>query len=152
MFRGVSQLNLDSKGRLVFPARFRDRLITHCEGEVVATIDYRDKCLVIYPLPEWEVIEQKLIGLSDLRESAKRLKRLLIGHAQELQVDNSGRALVPSPLRDFAGLKKKVVLIGQGNKLELWDEERWERSRAEWLEEAASADAELPDDLDGLAL
>lgn len=152
MFRGVSQLNLDSKGRLVFPARFRDRLINHCDGEVVATIDYRDKCLVIYPLPEWEKIEKKLIELSDLRESAKRLKRLLIGHAQEIQVDNNGRALVPPPLRDFASLEKRVVLIGQGNKLELWDETRWEESRARWLEEVAGADAELPGDLEGLSL
>ncbi|BAU58521.1 division/cell wall cluster transcriptional repressor MraZ [Halorhodospira halochloris] len=152
MFRGVSQLNLDSKGRLVFPARFRDRLINHCDGEVVATIDYRDKCLVIYPLPEWEVIEQKLIALPDMRESTKRFKRLLIGHAQEIQVDNNGRALVPPPLRDFAGLAKKVVLIGQGNKLELWDEARWEQRRTQWLEEAAAPDAELPEDLEGLSL
>ncbi len=153
MFRGVSQLSLDAKGRVVFPARHRDRLHEHCEGEVVATIDYRDRCLAVYPLPEWEVIERKLVALPDLQQSAKRLKRLLIGHAQELQVDASGRVLVPTPLRDYAGLEKRVVLIGQGNKFELWDESLWEERRAEWLEEAvATPEADLPEELGHLSL
>jgi len=152
VFRGVNQLNLDAKGRLAFPSRHRDRLLSHCSGEVVATIDYRDRCLVFYPLPEWEEIERKLIALPDLQPSAKRLKRLLIGHAQELQVDGNGRALVPPPLREYAGLEKRVVLIGQGNKFELWDESLWEQRRADWLQEAAAADAELPGELESLAL
>ncbi|MBK1735596.1 cell division/cell wall cluster transcriptional repressor MraZ [Halorhodospira abdelmalekii] len=152
MFRGVSQLSLDAKGRLALPARFRDRLLGHCEGELVTTIDYRDRCLVLYPLPEWERIERKLIALPDLQEGAKRLKRLLIGHAQEMQVDGSGRVLVPQPLREYAGLSKRVVLIGQGNKLELWDEAVWEQQRMQWLEEAAAAELHLPEALEHLAL
>ncbi len=152
MFRGVNQLNLDAKGRLAFPSRHRDRLHKHCDGEVVATIDYRDRCLVVYPLPEWEAIERKLVALPDLQPSAKRLKRLLIGHAQELQVDGNGRALVPPPLREYAGLEKRVVLIGQGNKFELWDEALWESRRAAWLEEAAETDAGLTEELESLAL
>ena len=153
MFRGVNQLNLDAKGRLAFPSRHRDRLMSHSGGELVATIDYRDHCLVFYPLPEWEEIERKLVSLPDLQPSAKRLKRLLIGHAQELQVDGNGRTLVPPPLREYAGLEKRVVLIGQGNKLELWDESLWEQRRADWLQEAAAAEAEaLPSELEQLAL
>ncbi len=153
MFRGVSQLNLDAKGRIVFPARHRDRLHAHCEGEVVTTIDYRDRCLAVYPLPEWEVIERKLVALPDLQQSAKRLKRLLIGHAQELQVDANGRVLVPPPLREYAGLEKRVVLIGQGNKFELWDEALWEERRTSWLEEAAAVpEDELPEELGHLSL
>ena len=152
MFRGVSQHNLDAKGRLAFPARHRDRLLDHCSGEVVATINYREYCLVFYPLPEWEEIERKLIALPDLQQGAKRLKRLLIGHAQELQVDRNGRTLVPLPLREYAGLARQAVLIGQGNKFELWDAALWEQRRAEWLQEAAAADADLPEALESLAL
>ncbi|MFP4648324.1 MAG: division/cell wall cluster transcriptional repressor MraZ [Halorhodospira sp.] len=152
MFRGVNPLNLDDKGRLAFPARHRDRLLSHCRGEAVATIDYRDYCLVLYPLPEWEEIERKLVALPDLQPSAKRLKRLLIGHAQELQVDAHGRVLVPGPLREYAGLEKQVVLIGQGNKLELWEAGLWEQRRAEWLQEAAASGEELPAELESLAL
>lgn len=153
MFRGVNQLNLDAKGRVVFPARHRDRLLEHCGGEVVATIDYREYCLALYPLPEWEAIERKLVALPDLQQGAKRLKRLLIGHAQELVVDTSGRALVPPPLREYAGLEKRVVLIGQGNKFELWDEARWDARRAEWLDEAAAlTEEELPEELGQLSL
>ncbi len=152
MFRGVNQLSLDAKGRVVFPSRYRDQLLGHCSGEVVATIDYRDRCLALYPLPEWEAIERKLVELPDLQASAKRLKRLLIGHAHELQVDGNGRALLPQPLREYAGLEKRVVLIGQGNKFELWDQPHWEQQRAEWLQAAAAEDAELPEELESLAL
>lgn len=138
---------------MVFPARHRDRLLSYCAGEVVTTIDYREYCLSVYPLPEWEQIERKLVALPDLQPGAKRLKRLLIGHAQELTVDASGRALVPPPLRQYAGLEKRVILIGQGNKFELWDEGRWEARRAEWLNEAAAlGEEELPEELGQLSL
>ncbi len=153
MFRGVNQLSLDAKGRLAFPSRLRDRLQSFCGGAIVVTIEYREQCLVIYPLPEWEEIERKLVALPDLQPGAKRLKRLLIGHAQELQVDGNGRALVPPPLRAYAGLDKRVVLIGQGNKLELWDESLWEQRRADWLREAAAAEGEdRSEALESLAL
>ncbi|MGD8429262.1 MAG: division/cell wall cluster transcriptional repressor MraZ, partial [Ectothiorhodospiraceae bacterium] len=102
-------------------------------------------------LPEWETIEQKLVRLPTLNRTARRLQRLLIGHATECQLDGNGRILVPPPLREFAGLDKKTVLIGQGNKFELWDENAWTEKRDEWLAEAAEEE-ELPDELESLSL
>ncbi len=150
MFRGVAQINLDAKGRMAFPSRYRERLLALCDGNLVVTVD-RDHCLLVYPLPEWEHIEQKLVRLPSLNRSARRLQRLLIGHATECQLDGSGRILLPPPLREFASLDKRTVLIGQGNKFELWDEATWTVRRAEWLDEAAGTD-ELPGDLESLSL
>ncbi|WP_040661888.1 division/cell wall cluster transcriptional repressor MraZ [Nitrococcus mobilis] len=150
MFRGVAQINLDVKGRMAFPGRYRDRLLQSSDGQVVVTVD-RDHCLLIYPLPEWERIEQKLIKLPTLNRTARRLQRLLIGHATECQLDGNGRILLPQPLREFAGLDKKAVLIGQGNKFELWDEPVWHERRDQWLAEAAQEN-ELPEELEALSL
>ncbi|MDZ7810405.1 MAG: division/cell wall cluster transcriptional repressor MraZ [Arhodomonas sp.] len=150
MFRGVTHINLDAKGRIAFPSRYRERLQSLCEGELVLTVD-RDHCLLVYPLPEWETIEQKLVNLPGLNRTARRLQRLLIGHATECQLDGNGRILVPPPLREFASLDKRTVLIGQGNKFELWDEAEWLRRRAEWLAEA-SEEEDLPAELEALSL
>jgi MraZ protein len=150
VFRGVTHINLDAKGRIAFPSRYRERLGALCDGNLVVTVD-RDHCLLVYPLPEWEHIEQKLVRLPSLNRSARRLQRLLIGHATECQLDGSGRILLSQPLRDFAGLDKKTVLIGQGNKFELWDELAWTQRRDEWLAEAAESE-DLPGDLESLSL
>jgi len=150
VFRGVTNLNLDAKGRMGFPSRYREKLVEHCAGEVVVTVD-PDRCLLVYPLPEWEVIEQKLIRLPSLKPQTRRLQRLLMGHATEAQLDGSGRILLPAPLRTFASLDKKVVLIGQGNKFELWDESTWDQRCAQWLEEAAE-DFQLSEELESLSL
>jgi MraZ protein len=151
LFRGVNTLNLDDKGRMAIPARYRELLQENCDGQLVVTVD-RDHCLLIYPLPEWEVIEQKLTRLPNLNKSARLLQRMLIGHATEVEMDSSARILVPPPLREFAGMAKKVVLIGQGNKFELWDEERWNRRREEWLTEDDEEVLELSADLESLSL
>lgn len=150
MFRGVAHINLDAKGRMAFPSRYRDRLQSLCDGQVVVTVD-RDHCLLVYPLPQWETIERKLVELPALNRTARRLQRLLIGHATEAQLDGNGRILVPQPLRDFAGLDKRTVLIGQGNKFELWDEATWMSRRDEWLAEA-SEEEDLPGELESLSL
>ncbi len=150
MFRGVNALNLDSKGRMAMPARFRSRLQDDCEGQLVVTVD-RDQCLLLYPLPEWENIERKLVKLPSLNKTARRLQRLLIGHATEVEMDGNGRLLLPAPLREYAGLEKKVVLIGQGNKFEIWDEGAWNSSREAWMSEQED-EGEWPDELDSLSL
>ena len=124
MFRGVNTLNLDDKGRMAIPARYREPLQDACDSQLVITVD-RDRCLLIYPLPEWEVIEQKLAKLPNLNKNARMMQRMLIGHATEMELDSAARILVPPALREFAGMEKKVVLIGQGKKFELWDEQRW---------------------------
>jgi MraZ protein len=155
MFRGVNTLNLDNKGRLAIPARYREALqqSANGSGHLVTTVNpvEHDHCLLLYPLPEWEEIERKLVKLPTLNATTRRLQRLLIGHATELELDGNGRILLPPPLREFASLDKAVVLIGQGNKFEIWDEARWNARRAEWLS-AAGQPGELPDELGSLSL
>ncbi|MHB8255772.1 MAG: division/cell wall cluster transcriptional repressor MraZ [Acidiferrobacterales bacterium] len=150
MLRGLNELNLDSKGRLAIPTRYRDTLDRHCEGRMVVTVD-RDRCLLLYPLPDWEEIERKLVKLPSYNEPARRLQRLLIGHATECELDGSGRILLPPPLREFASLEKTVVMIGQGNKFEIWDAAAWNTQRADWLAAGAGNDA-MPPELESLSL
>lgn len=149
MFRGVNGVSLDSKGRIAIPTRYREGLAARCSGRLIMTVD-RDHCLLLYPLPEWELIEAKLVRLSSFNTQTRRLQRLLIGHATECDMDGAGRILVPAPLREFAGLDKDIMLIGQGNKFELWDEAVWNARRAEWLAEPDSED--LPPELQSLSL
>ena len=151
MFRGVSALNLDIKGRMAMPTKYRQRLMEDCDGKLVVTVD-RDHCLLLYPLPEWEDIERKLVRLPSLNKQARRLQRLLIGHATEVDLDGNGRILLPPPLREFAELDKQVVLIGQGNKFEIWNEDIWNQRRDVWLAEDEGEELELPVELESLSL
>ena len=118
---------------------------------IVATVD-RDYCLLLYPLPAWEEIERKLIRLPSLNRQARRLQRLMIGYASELEMDGQGRVLLPRELRDFAQLDRQAILIGQGNKFELWDQERWNERRDVWLTDEESETGSLPADLETLSL
>ena len=148
MFRGVAQLNLDTKGRLAVPSRYREALIVRCAGRLVITADF-DKCLLVYPLPEWEPIQEKLMSLSSLNPRIRDLQRQLIGYAEDIEMDAAGRLLVSPALRDFAGLTKNVVFVGQGNKFEVWDQERW----GQVLERGAGfTDGDLPPELEGFSL
>jgi MraZ protein len=150
MFRGANKVTLDAKGRMVMPTRYRDRIHERSQGRLVVTVD-RDQCLLLYPLPDWEEIERKLMRLPSLNAQARRLQRLMVGHATDLELDGHGRVLLPPKLREFAGLTRQGVLIGQGNRFELWDEARWNERRDEWLkgEELAS---DLPGELETLSL
>lgn len=150
MFRGVQHINMDAKGRMAIPARQRDSLLEASEGRLVLTIDTQSRCLAVYPLPEWERVEQDVQALPALKPAIKRFQRLVLGYASDVELDASGRILVPPALRDYAGLEKKVVLVGQGRKLELWSEERWLAERDTAL--AAEADGELPEELMMLTL
>ena len=148
MFRGVAQLSLDSKGRLTVPTRYREALLVRCAGRLVITADF-DKCLLLYPQPDWEPIQQKLMELSSLNPRIRGLQRQLVGHAEDIEMDAAGRVLVSSALREFAALAKNVVLVGQGNKFELWDKQKWEQA----LERSSGfGDGELPPELEGFSL
>lgn len=151
MFRGVTTLNLDTKGRMAMPSRYRERLASLCEGQLVITVD-KDRCLLLYPLPEWIEIERKLSQLPDFDPKIRALKRLYIGYATEFELDSHGRILLPSSLREFAALDKRLVLVGQGNKFELWSEPVWNERRDAWLNEAASAEGGLPSSLESFSL
>lgn len=148
MFRGIAQLNLDSKGRLAVPARHRDLLLERCGGHLVVTAD-ADRCLLIYPLPDWELIQQKLDGLSNLDPRVRELQRRLIGFAVDVDIDGAGRVLISPALRQFAQLEKNVVLVGQGRKFELWNRDSWEQL----IERAGGFGAAgLPPELEGFSL
>ena len=148
MFRGVTQLSLDAKGRLAIPARYRGELMSSCAGHLIITVD-PSKCLLIYPQPAWEPIEQKLNNLSSFDLQTRNLQRLLVGNASDVEMDAAGRILVSLPLRQFAGLSKDVVLVGQGAKFELWDEGQWNLQ----IENALSfKEGDMPPELDGFSL
>ena len=151
MFRGVNKINLDAKGRMALPARYRDQIADCCENQLVATIDTETRCLLLYPLPEWETIEKKIDALPSFNPAARRIQRLLIGHATDIELDSSGRLLLPQPLREYAQMDKKLVLLGQGRKFEIWGEEQWNSARDLYLAENDEAVA-LPEDLLTLSL
>lgn len=139
MFRGATKVTLDAKGRLAIPTRYRERIAARCDGQLVATVD-KDYCLLIYPFPEWEEIERKLMRLPSLDQKARRLQRLMVGHATEVEIDGHGRILLSRELREFAGLDRQAVLLGQGNRFELWDDTRWNETRDGWLKDGDDAD------------
>ncbi len=151
MFRGVNPINLDAKGRMAIPARYRQQIQAGCEGCLVATIDTEERCLLLYPLPEWEQIQQKIEALSSFNKATRRIQRLLIGHATDLEMDGNGRLLLTAPLREYAGLDKKVILLGQGRKFEIWSEDLWNQTREQYLKEVEGGMA-LPDELQALSL
>ena len=148
MFRGVTTLSVDTKGRLAVPSKYRDVLLAQGDGRVVVTAD-PSKCLLLFPLVEWEPIEKKLNGLSSFNPQTRSLQRLLVGNAADIELDATGRILLPAMLREFAALEKSVVLVGQGAKFELWNETRWQ----EQMDMALSfKDGDMPDELAGFSL
>lgn len=145
MFRGVQHINIDAKGRMAVPARQRESLLALSDGLVVLTVDTQSPCLALYSLPEWERIERDVQALPALNPAIKRFQRLVLGYASDLQLDGNGRVLVPPALREYARLEKRAVLVGQGNKLELWSEALWLEERDAAL--AADPEGELPAEL-----
>ena len=152
MFRGINAINLDGKGRLAVPTRYRDALGAQEGAALVVTIDTEETCLLLYPAQQWQIIEDNLQRLPSFNAAARRIQRLLIGHATDVELDAQGRLLLPPLLRDYAQLDKRVVMIGQGNKFEVWDEGLWQSRREQWLvDEASGADA-LPDEMKTFSL
>ena len=148
MFRGVTTLSLDTKGRLAVPSKYRDVLLAQGDGRVVVTAD-PSKCLLLFPLLEWEPIEKKLNSLPSFNSQTRSLQRLLVGNAAELELDATGRILLPAMLREFAALDKNVVMVGQGAKFEMWNELRWQ----EQMDMALTfKDGGMPDELAGFSL
>lgn len=151
MFRGLHTINLDAKGRLAIPTKYREPLADLCGARLVATIDTEERCLLVYPVNEWDEIQKKIEALPSFNPVARRIQRLLIGHATDLELDSSGRVLLPQPLREYAGLEKESVLVGQGKKLELWSKAQWESRRDDYLDMVSQPD-QLPEELQSLSL
>jgi MraZ protein len=151
VFRGLSAVNLDVKGRLAIPMKYRQLLVDLCAGRLVATIDTEERCLLIYPVDEWEVIQAKIEALPSFNPSARRIQRLLIGHATDIEMDANGRILLSQPLREYAQLDKETILLGQGKKLELWSKDLWNSRRDDYIAEVNAPEV-LPDELLNLSL
>ncbi|MFB1034435.1 MAG: division/cell wall cluster transcriptional repressor MraZ [Sinobacterium sp.] len=151
MFRGVNHITMDAKGRIALPVKQRELLQAFCGGQLVVTIDIQSRSLMVYPLSTWENIERELQDLPAMNPDVRRVQRLLIGYASDLEFDGSGRVLLPQSLRDYASLEKKLVLVGQGKKLELWSEEVWLSERDKWLEEAIDVSV-MPEELLSISL
>ncbi|HEY8118740.1 MAG TPA: division/cell wall cluster transcriptional repressor MraZ [Methylophilaceae bacterium] len=124
MFRGATSLNLDVKGRLGIPAKHRDALLSQCAGHLVLTA-HPHRCLLLYPQPAWEPIQAKMMALSSFDKRSSGLQRLLVGHAEDVELDSAGRLLISPTLREFAHLEKQVMLVGQGTRFELWNMDAW---------------------------
>ncbi len=118
------------------PTRYREPIQERAQSKLVVTV-HRDPCLLIYPLPDWEQTEQKIMSLPSMHPQARWLQRVVVGHATDLELDGHGRFLVPPELREIAGLQRLAVLIGQGSRFELWDEARWSEQRDLWLKSDA---------------
>ena len=152
MFRGANAINLDPKGRLAIPTKYRQSLLDDCNGQLVCTIDTQQSCLLLYPLPEWEEIELKLSKFSSMVPAERRMQRLLLGYATEGDMDKSGRFLLPAPLRQHAKLSKEVMLVGQLNKFEIWDAEIWAQQIDADMETERDGAFELTDRLQEFSL
>ncbi len=151
MFRGVQHINMDAKGRMAIPLRQREPILSSCRGRLVLTIDTQSPCLIIYPFDEWERIEREVQQLPSLKPAIRRFQRLILGYATEVDLDASGRLLLPPSLREYGNFEKKLVLVGQGNKLEVWAEKLWFIERDEALSERQTV-AALPEELISLSL
>ncbi|MDY0046982.1 MAG: division/cell wall cluster transcriptional repressor MraZ [Thauera propionica] len=147
MFQGAAALNLDAKGRLAIPARHRDALAVE-SGQVVLTA-HPHGCLLVYPVPAWVPIRDKVLAAPGLDPTSAMLKRLLVGFAQEEALDAAGRVLVAPSLRQFAKLDKQVWLVGQGSHFELWSDEGWQKQQEAML---ALMNNGLPPGFESLAL
>lgn len=148
MFRGATSLSLDAKGRLAVPSRHRDALLAECAGRVVLTA-HPHRCLLLYPQPAWEPIQARVMSLSSFDRQSSALQRLLVGYAEDLDLDSAGRLLVSPALREFAGLEKQVMLVGQGSHFELWNMDGWKTQ----LEKVMTGDGmDLPTELEGFSL
>ncbi len=157
-FRGVSTVNVDAKGRLAVPAKFRERIPPLSEEpdavtQVVVTIDIfspkGERCLLAYPEPTWLDVERRMMALPPGDRVVKRIQRLFLGHASEIPIDGQGRILLPASLREFGniGTKEKALVVGQGEKFEIWNEAQWRKVNGEWLDEGDDLLAGLSDEL-----
>ena len=151
IFRGLNKISLDTKGRIAIPVRYKDSLSNLSSNILICTID-QDHCLLLYPLKFWKSIEKKIMALPTLNSTSRRLQRLMVGHATEIEMDSNGRILIPKELRGFAKLTKQAMLVGQGNKFEIWNYNDWNTGREKWLSTKEADLSELPTELETLSL
>ena len=142
MFKGIHNINLDAKGRLTIPTKYRNTISDQSNGNMVVTIDSEEKCLLLYPATVFSNIEKKINDLPSFTKNHRRIQRLIIGHAEDLELDSSGRILLSKPLRIVAEMSKKITLIGQGDKFEIWSYDIWSNRVNKWRSEETDESSE----------
>ena len=147
MFQGATGLNLDAKGRLAVPTRHREPLREGPNQKLVLTA-HPHKCLLLYPALAWEPIRARIMTFSSFDPQLSLWKRLLVGFAEELDLDGSGRLLISPVLRKFAGLEKQVMFVGQGSHFELWSQQAWDKQ----IEGIGTESENLPPGMENFAL
>jgi MraZ protein len=147
MFYGSHSINMDAKGRIAIPARVRELLQEACAGRVVVTAHTENRCLHVFPEPQWQEILPKIEAFPSFNKISRRAKLLLMGHASPLELDSNGRVLLPPTLREYAGMEKKLILVGQGKSMELWCEDEFSR-----YIDAPIDDEIMPEGMQNLAL
>ena len=143
MFMGEYHHNVDTKGRLIVPAKFRDNL-----GESFVLTRGLDQCLFGYPLDEWKIIEEKLKNLPLTKKDARAFTRFFFSGATECEIDKQGRINIATPLTNYAKLEKECVVLGVSNRIEIWNKEIWE----EYFNESADYFADIAENMIGFDL
>lgn len=138
MFMGEYQHNLDSKGRIIVPAKFRDGL-----GESFVITRGLDNCLFAYPMDEWKILEEKLKKLPLTKKAARSFTRFFLSGASECEIDKQGRINIPQSLRTYANLTKECIVIGVSNRIEIWDQAQWDA----YISESEESFAEIAENL-----
>lgn len=151
MFRGASAVNLDSKGRIAIPTRYRAEIIEENQGIMICTVDIQQPCLLLYPLKQWEIIEQKLLALSNFEPNQRLIQRMMLGYASECELDSNGRILLTAPLRQHAKLEKGIMLVGQLNKFEIWSDSQWQAQIEADMQQAKSTEFVMSPELQSLS-
>ncbi len=150
MFRGATKTTLDAKGRLAIPTKYRQGLTDRCDGHLVVTVD-RQRCLLIYPLRDWEDIERQLVRLPSSEPTVRAYRQMMVGYATEVDMDGAGRVLVPPAHREFAEIDRQSWLIGQGTRFELWEQGRWDAKTDGWVDDSAAGGGAVPPELASIA-
>ncbi len=147
MFGGVTYLTLDTKNRISIPAKYRVELQEVFNSQIVLTLE-SSQCVLLYPEAHWASIKEKILNLATgSHPLVKSYQRLVLGYAESMEIDKVGRVLVPSSLRKLAQLEREVVLVGLGNRFEIWDSIKWEAETNKALGIAQEELANLLNDL-----
>lgn len=140
MFHGETAINLDAKGRMAIPTRYREQIDELCGGDLVVTYNpYENSSLWMYPVGEWERVRDDVMALSTMEEAHRWLQRCLVGSAARVEPDGHWRIQIPQTLRNVVGLDKRVTLMGLGRKFEIWDDEVLNSIRQQRMQEGTSS-------------
>ena len=148
MFQGASPISLDAKGRLAVPTRYREAILAQGEGRVVVSV-HPHRCLVLYPAPAWEPIARKVMALPSMDVKVAAMQQLLVGHADEVEMDAAGRILIAPTLRKMSGIDRELMMFGQGTHFKLWNPPAWDQQLAAFTDVGTGG---LPAGMDSLSL